>query len=77
MTQPASRQAKAQRDTTLPLVKADGLSEQQSVDHPAQQHQVAFVADGAVLTQKAGQLAMAPDAEIPERLDSYKNTKLS
>jgi hypothetical protein len=36
---------------SLPLVKTDCLAEQQTGDHPAQEHQMAFVADRAVLTQ--------------------------
>ena len=43
---PAGWQATVQRDGSLPLVKTDGLAEEQPGDHPAQQHQVTFVADG-------------------------------
>ncbi len=74
---PAGRQATVQRDESLPLVKADGLAEEQAGDHPAQQHQVALVADRAVLTQKTGELTMEPGVGIHEGLDWCENPKLS
>jgi len=49
---PAGRQAASQRNGSLLLVKTDGLAEQQTGDHPAQEHQMAFVADRAMLTQE-------------------------
>ena len=74
---PAGRQATVQRDRTLPLVKTDGLTEQQTGDHPAEQHQVTFVADRAVLTEEAGELTMEPGVGIHEGLDWCENPNLS
>ncbi len=59
------------------MVKTDGLAEQQPGDHPAQQRLVAFIADGAVLTQEAGELSMEPVVGIHEGLDWCENPKLS
>ena len=74
---PAGRQAAVQRDGSLPLVKTDGLAEQQAGDHPAQQHQMAFVADRAVLMQEAGELSMEPGVGIHEGLVWCENPNLS
>ena len=74
---PAGWQATVQRDGSLPLVKTDGLAEEQPGDHPAQQHQVTFVADGAVLTQEAGELNMEPGMGIHEGLAWCRNPNLS
>ena len=71
------RQAASQRNGPLPLVKTDGLAEQQTGDHPAEQHQMALVADKAVLTQKAGELTMEPGVGIHEGLDWCENPNLS
>lgn len=74
---PAGWQAAVQRNGSLPLVKTDGLAEQQPGDHPAQQHQVTFVADGAVLTQEAGEFSMEPGVGIHEGLAWCDNPNLS
>jgi len=74
---PAGRQAAVHRDGSLPLVKTDGLAEQQAGDHPAEQHQMAFVADRAVLTQEAGELSMEPGVGIHEGLVWCRNPNLS
>jgi len=55
---PAGCQAMGQRQTRLPAVETDGFAQQQPGHHPAQQHQMTLVADGAVLTQEADQLSM-------------------
>ena len=55
---PAGGQAMGQRQTRLPVVETDRLAEQQPGDHPAEQHQMALVTDGAVLRQEANQLSM-------------------
>lgn len=60
----AGRQAAVQRNGSLPLVKTNGLAEQQASDHPAEQHQVTLVTDRAVLTQEAGELSMDPGVGI-------------
>jgi hypothetical protein len=54
----------------------DGLAEQQRGDHPAQQHQVTFVAIRTVLTEEACELSMEPDAGIHEGLVWCENPKL-
>ena len=74
---PAGRQAAVQRNGSLPLVKTDGLAEQQASDHPTEQHQMAFVADRAVLTQEAGELSMEPGVGIHEGLVWCRNPNLS
>ena len=62
-----------QRDGSLPLLKTDGLAEQHSGDHPAEQHQMALVANRAVLTQKAGELSLEPGVGLHEGLVWYDN----
>ncbi len=74
---PAGRQGAVQRNGSLPLVKTDGLAEQQTGDHPDQQHQVTLVADRAVLTQEAGELSMEPGTGIHEGLVWCENPNLS
>jgi hypothetical protein len=55
---PAGRQAMGQRQTRLPAIETDRLAQQQPDHHPAEEHQMAPIADGAVLTQEANQLSM-------------------
>ena len=74
---PAGSQAAVERDGALPLVKANGLTEQQSGDHPAQQHQMAFVSDRTVLTEESDQLSMEPSVGFHEGLVWCQNPKLS
>jgi len=74
---PAGRQAASQRNGSLLLVKTNGLAEQQTGDHPAQEHQMAFVADRAVLTHEAGELSMERGVEIHEGLVWCENPNLS
>ena len=74
---PASWQAAVQRNGSLPLVKTDGLAEQKARDHPAEQRQVAFVANRAMLTQEASELSMEPGVGIHEGLVWCENPKLS
>ena len=66
-----------QRHGPLPVAKADGLAEQQPSHHPAQQHPVAIVGDGAVLTENSDQLSMEPGVGIHEGLVWCDNPKLS
>jgi len=73
----AGRQAAVQRNGSLPLVKTDGLAVQPASDHPAEQHQMALVADRAVLTQEAGELSMEPGVGIHEGLVWCRNPNLS
>ena len=58
-------------------VKTDGLAEQEASDHPAEQHEMALVADRAVLTQEASELNMEPGGGIHEGLVWCENPKLS
>jgi hypothetical protein len=74
---PAGRQAMVQQNRSLPLVKKDGQAEQLAGHHPTEQHQMAFVADRGVLTQKAGELSMEPGVGINERLVKCRNPNLS
>ena len=55
---PAGSQAMGQRQTRLPAIETDRLAQQQPDHHPAEEHQMAPIADGAVLTQEANQLSM-------------------
>jgi hypothetical protein len=48
----------AQRQHGLPAIETDCLAEQQSGDHPGEQHQMALIQKRAVLTQEADQLSM-------------------
>ena len=45
-------------------------------DHPAQQHQVALVGDGAVVTQQAEQIPMEPGMDRHETLVWSDNPRL-
>jgi hypothetical protein len=74
---PAGRQAASQQNGSLPLVKTDGLAQQQPSHHPAQKDKVTFVADRAVLTQKAGELSMEPGVGIHEGLVWCRNPNFS
>ena len=74
---PPGGQAMDHRELGLPVVETDGLAQQQPGDHPARQRQMALVADGAVLTEKAGQLSMEPGMGIHEGLVWCENPKLS
>jgi len=65
------------RDGSLPLVKTDGLAQQQHGDHPAQQHQTTLIADRAMLTEDAGELSMEPGVGIHEGLVWRENPELS
>ncbi|MFM7675133.1 MAG: rhamnan synthesis F family protein [Synechococcus sp.] len=74
---PAAGQAMDNRELGLPVAETDGLAEQQPREHPAQQLQIALVADGAVLTEKFIQPTMEPGVGIHEGLDRCDNPKLS
>jgi hypothetical protein len=66
-----------QRQTGLPVVKTDGLAQQQPGHHPAQEHQMALIANRAVLTQEAGELTVEPGTGIDEGLAWCRNPNLS
>jgi hypothetical protein len=53
----------------FPAIETDGLAQQQPGHHPGEEHQMALIADGAVLTEKAGELTVEPGSGIHERLD--------
>ena len=74
---PTGRQAVRQRQTSLPSIETDGLTEEQPGHHPGQENQVTSVAGGAVLTQEACELSMDPGVGIHEGLDWCRNPKLS
>jgi hypothetical protein len=74
---PARGQAMDHRELGLLVVETDGLAGQQHRDHPAQQNQIALVADRAVSTKEAGELNMQLDLIIHVGLDWCENPKLS
>jgi len=48
------------RQAGLLVVETDGLAQQQSGHHPAQEQQMTLVSGRAVLTEKGDQLSMEP-----------------
>ena len=74
---PARGKAMGQRQTGLPAIEADGFAQQQPGDHPGKEHQMALVADRAVLTQEAGELTVEPGWGIHEVLVWCRNPNLS
>jgi len=61
----AGRQGMPQQQADLPVVKTDRLTQQQLGHHPAQEHQITLFSGWAVLTEKAGQLAVEPGGGNP------------
>ena len=74
---PTGRQATGHGQPGFPVVETDRLAQQQPGHHPGEEHQMALIADGAVLTQEAGELTVEPGSGIHERLDWCENPNLS
>ena len=73
---PAGCQAMGQRQTRLPAIETDGFAQQQPGDHPGEEHQMALVADRAVLTQEADQLSMQLGTGCHEDLVWFRSPTL-
>ena len=61
----------------FPSIEIDSFAQQQSGHHPAEENQMALIADETVLTREADQLSMNVDRGCHGDLDWFRSPTLS